>query len=32
VTLVGPYGLAFTVPEEKDANLLMIGLASILLT
>ena len=28
VTLVGPYGLAFTLPEEKDANLLMIGLGT----
>ncbi|NJD09909.1 MAG: oxidoreductase [Gemmatimonadetes bacterium] len=28
VTLVGPFGLAFTVPEEKDANLLMIGLGT----
>jgi len=28
VTLVGPYGLAFNLPEEKDANLLMIGLGT----
>ena len=28
VTLVGPYNLAFTLPEEKDANLLMIGLGT----
>ena len=28
VTLVGPYGLAFALPEEKDANLLMIGLGT----
>ena len=28
VTLVGPFGLAFTVPEERDANLLMIGLGT----
>lgn len=28
VTLVGPFGLAFTVPEKKDANLLMIGLGT----
>ncbi len=28
VTLVGPFGLAFTLPEEKDANLLMIGLGT----
>ncbi|MBT8396879.1 MAG: oxidoreductase [Gemmatimonadetes bacterium] len=28
VTLVGPYGLAFTLPKEKDANLLMIGLGT----
>jgi ferredoxin--NADP+ reductase len=28
VTLAGPYGLAFKVPEEKDANLLMIGLGT----
>jgi ferredoxin--NADP+ reductase len=28
VTLAGPYGLAFTLPKEKDANLLMIGLGT----
>lgn len=28
LTLVGPFGLAFTVPEERDANLLMIGLGT----
>jgi ferredoxin--NADP+ reductase len=28
VTLVGPYSLAFTLPEEKDSNLLMIGLGT----
>ena len=28
VTLVGPYHLAFTLPNEKDANLLMIGLGT----
>jgi ferredoxin--NADP+ reductase len=28
VTLVGPYGLAFTLPKEKNANLLMIGLGT----
>jgi ferredoxin--NADP+ reductase len=28
ITLVGPYNLAFTLPEEKDANLLMIGLGT----
>ena len=28
VTLVGPYNLAFTLPKEKDANLLMIGLGT----
>ncbi|NJD18508.1 MAG: oxidoreductase [Gemmatimonadetes bacterium] len=28
VTMVGPFGLAFTVPGEKDANLLMIGLGT----
>jgi ferredoxin--NADP+ reductase len=28
VTLAGPYSLAFTLPEEKDANLLMIGLGT----
>ena len=28
VTLVGPYSLAFTLPKEKDANLLMIGLGT----
>ncbi len=28
VTLAGPYGLAFTVPEARDANLLMIGLGT----
>jgi ferredoxin--NADP+ reductase len=28
VTLVGPYHLAFTLPKEKDANLLMIGLGT----
>jgi len=25
LTLTGPYGLAFEVPEEKDANLILIG-------
>ena len=25
ITLTGPYGLAFEVPEEKDANLILIG-------
>jgi len=28
VTLVGPYHLAFTLPKERDANLLMIGLGT----
>ncbi len=28
VTLVGPYNIAFTLPEDKDANLLMIGLGT----
>ena len=28
VTLVGPYHLAFTLPKQKDANLLMIGLGT----
>jgi ferredoxin--NADP+ reductase len=28
VTLAGPYSLAFALPEEKDANLLMIGLGT----
>ena len=28
LTLVGPYNLAFTLPKEKDANLLMIGLGT----
>ena len=28
VTLTGPYGLAFTLPKRKDANLLMIGLGT----
>jgi ferredoxin--NADP+ reductase len=28
VTLVGPYNIAFTLPKEKDANLLMIGLGT----
>jgi ferredoxin--NADP+ reductase len=28
VTLTGPYSLAFTLPEDKDANLLMIGLGT----
>ncbi len=28
VTLVGPYNLAFTLPEEKNSNLLMIGLGT----
>lgn len=28
LTMVGPFGLAFTVPEEKDANLVMIGLGT----
>ncbi len=28
VTLVGPYLRAFTLPQEKDANLLMIGLGT----
>jgi ferredoxin--NADP+ reductase len=28
VTLVGPYSLAFTLPKQKDANLLMIGLGT----
>jgi ferredoxin--NADP+ reductase len=28
VTLVGPYGLAFSLPKNKDANLLMIGLGT----
>jgi len=28
VTLVGPFNLAFTLPKEKDANLLMIGLGT----
>ncbi len=28
VTLVGPYSLAFALPKEKDANLLMIGLGT----
>jgi ferredoxin--NADP+ reductase len=27
-TLVGPYNLAFALPKEKDANLLMIGLGT----
>jgi ferredoxin--NADP+ reductase len=28
VTLVGPYSLAFTLPTQRDANLLMIGLGT----
>ena len=28
VTLAGPYNLAFALPKEKDANLLMIGLGT----
>ncbi|MBM3907312.1 MAG: ferredoxin-NADP reductase [Gemmatimonadetes bacterium] len=28
VTLVGPFGLAFTLPADKGANLLMIGLGT----
>jgi ferredoxin--NADP+ reductase len=28
VTLVGPYNLAFTLPKDNDANLLMIGLGT----
>jgi ferredoxin--NADP+ reductase len=28
VTLAGPYNLAFALPEERDANLLMIGLGT----
>lgn len=28
VTLVGPYNLAFALPKNKDANLLMIGLGT----
>ncbi len=28
VTLAGPYNLAFTLPKQKDANLLMIGLGT----
>jgi ferredoxin--NADP+ reductase len=28
VTMVGPYNLAFALPKEKDANLLMIGLGT----
>ncbi|MBW7935239.1 MAG: oxidoreductase, partial [Gemmatimonadaceae bacterium] len=28
VTLAGPFSLAFTLPEHKDANLLMIGLGT----
>ncbi|MDH3292042.1 MAG: oxidoreductase [Gemmatimonadota bacterium] len=28
VTLVGPYNIAFALPKEKDANLLMIGLGT----
>ena len=28
VTLVGPYNLAFALPSQKDANLLMIGLGT----
>jgi len=28
VTLVGPYSIAFSLPKEKDANLLMIGLGT----
>jgi ferredoxin--NADP+ reductase len=28
VTLVGPYNLAFVLPKDKDANLLMIGLGT----
>ena len=28
VTLVGPYNIAFTLPEDRDANLLMIGLGT----
>ena len=28
VTLVGPYNLAFALPKENDANLLMIGLGT----
>jgi len=28
VTLTGPYGLAFNLPKQKDANLLMIGLGT----
>lgn len=28
VTLVGPFSLAFTLPDQKDANLLMIGLGT----
>jgi ferredoxin--NADP+ reductase len=28
VTLTGPYNLAFTLPKQKDANLLLIGLGT----
>ncbi len=28
VTLVGPYQIAFTLPKDRDANLLMIGLGT----
>ena len=28
VTITGPYGRAFTVPDERDADLLMIGLGT----
>jgi ferredoxin--NADP+ reductase len=28
VTLTGPYNIAFTLPEDRDANLLMIGLGT----
>ena len=28
VTLVGPYNIAFTLPKDRDANLLMIGLGT----
>jgi ferredoxin--NADP+ reductase len=28
VTLVGPFGMAFTLPADRDANLLMIGMGT----
>jgi len=28
VTLTGPYGLAFEVPQERDANLILIGMGT----